>query len=218
MDWRTTPRRLSCVLLFALAALPAAAVAPAPTAKTCEALAQWARDNRESLPRDYRGLLAFPLAERRAIYSRLTAAEKAAFWSDKIGIYLEEHPELSARQRNAIAEAKAFLQPHRYELAAEKASPAGERLEKELALFAHRMDGQLGEKVARELLYGLGPDSSGQKASFGVISCQCNSSHDCAPGAGDCIIPDNDCQETIWGCGAGGAQPCYAVCSGWPSH
>ncbi len=218
MDWRITPQRLSCVLLLALAAFPAAAITPAPAVKNCGALAQWARDNRESLPRDYRGLLALPLAERRAIYTQLSAAEKAAFWSDKMNTYLEEHPQLTAGQRSAVAEAKAFLSPALYPSASEKASPVHERLEKELAAFAARMEGQLGEKTARELIYGLGPDRSGEKPSFGGISCQCNSSHDCAPGAGDCIIPDNDCQETIWGCGPFGANPCYNVCSGWPSY
>ena len=110
------------------------------------------------------------------------------------------------------------MSPEIYGPASAEASPDRERLGKELDLFAARMDSQLGEKLARELIYGLGPDLSGEKPSFGAISCQCNSSHDCSPGAGDCIIPDNDCQETIWGCGPLGANPCYAVCSGWPSY
>ncbi len=213
MDWRITPRRLSCILLLALTAVPAAAITPAPAAKTCEVLAQWVRDNRESLPRDYRGLLAFPLAERRAIYTQLTAVEKAAFLSDRIDIYLEEHPELSPGQLGAIAEAKAFLSPDRYELASAKASPALDRLRRELDLFADRMDDRLGEKVAGELFYGLGPDTSGQKASFGEGSCQCIRSRECVPGL-ECVVPANDCQVTPSGCGFGYTSPCYAVCGG----
>ncbi len=60
----TTKALLSALFLLATTALPLAATAP----RECEALRQWALDNKEKLPHDYAGLSALPVRERRAFY------------------------------------------------------------------------------------------------------------------------------------------------------
>ncbi len=207
MDWRTTPRRLSCVLLVAIAALPAAAIAPAPTVKTCEALTQWARDNRDSLPRDYRGMQAYPSAERRVIYTHLSAEEKAAFWNDKISAYLEEHPQLTAGQKQAIAEARAIVTPDLYAVAQDR----GARDER-LAAFLARLAPSLGEPTVSELFYGLGPAASRSGLGYPPIPlCDCFVPRDC-PASATCIDMAA-CQPTIEGCGPIGTLECQGLCT-----
>lgn len=210
MEWRKASQRLSCVLLLAAAAFPLAAITPAPAAKTCDAVMQWARDHRDSLPRDYRGLLAYPTDERRAIYTQMSAEEKAAFWSDRIGVYVEEHPELTAGQMLAAAEARAFLKADFYEVET-PGSPAALR-EQELAQFTDRMNAGLGEKVARELLYGLGPAAPGQSVSAaGAATCECRRIVECWDG--ECKSPSAPpCTQTVSGCGIGGNLPCTGMC------
>lgn len=211
MDWCQATRRLSCVLLLTVAAFPAAAITPAPPAKTCDAVLQWARDNREDLPRDYRSLLAYPTDERRAIYTQMSAAEKAAFWSDRIGVYVAEHPELTAGQLGAVAEARAFLQPDFYE-AAKPGSPTAALREQEQLRFEDRMHAALGEAVARELLYGLGPDAPGQQTSASLAAtCECRRIVECWNG--ECKSPSAPpCTQTVSGCGMGGNLPCTGMC------
>jgi hypothetical protein len=212
MEWRKASQRLSCYLLLAAAALPLAAISPAPTAKTCDALREWARDNRDDLPRDYRGLLAFQLDERRAIYTQLSAEEKAAFWSDRLGVYVQEHPELTAGQLGAISEARAFLQADFYE-AEKPGTPAGALGEAERGLFADRMHALLGETVARDLLYGLGPEAPGQNAVESTdATCECRRVVECS--VGYCKSPSAPpCTQTVSGCGIGGNLPCTGMCT-----
>ncbi len=207
MERRTAFRHLASVLLISAAALPLAAITPAPSGQTCDAVMQWARDNRDSLPRDYRSLLAFPLDQRRAIYTHLTAAEKANFWSDRIGLYLEEHPKLTAGQLRAAAEARDFLKADIYEVS----PPSAPLREQQLSVFMERMNAGLGEKVAQELLYGLGPEAAGPNTSLAPLTCVCLTDSECTGGR-LCLVPNSPCSASPWGCGPGGARPCTRMC------
>ena len=174
----------------------------------------WAKENRQELPRDYRGLLAYPLDERRAIYTHLSATEKAAFWSGKIASYLEEHPQLSAVERQAVAEAQAFLTPEIYTATAAPDSPARARVVEQLNAMATRVTLGLGEAAAQELLYGLGPEAkakSGAKTSTSLgPSCDCAFLLDCKSPANCWDLP---CLVKPSGCGIGGNFPCDGVCN-----
>lgn len=209
MDWCQATKRLSCVLLLTAAAFPAAAITPAPTAKTCDAVMQWARDQRENLPRDYRGMLAYSTGERRAIYSNLSADEKAGYWSDRIGVYLEEHPQLTAVQQSAIAEARSFVKAGLFEAASQ---PANAVREQEIARFEGRMIAGLGEKATRELFYGFGPAGTEQRSADST--CQCRNLGDCQ----ELGIPSTSCNtaeacDQVGGCGFLNNQNCIGMCN-----
>lgn len=207
MEWRKATQRLSCVILLAVAALPLAAITPAPTAKTCDAVLQWARDNRETLPRDYRGLLAYPAGEQRAIYSNMSANEKAGYWTDRIGVYLEEHPELTAGQQRAIAEAQAFVKAEIFETPQKPGMPANEAL----ARFSERMVASLGEKATQELFYGFDSAATGQRAA--ASGCECRGLNDCIRQS----IPSDYCNNMEFcdqwvGCGFMLHLTCTGMC------
>ncbi len=208
MDWRKATQRLSCVLLLTAAAtFPVAALTPAPASKSCEAVMQWAKDNRGSLPQDYRGMLAYSAGEQRAIYSNMSAGEKAAYWTDRIGVYLQEHPELTAGQQRAIAEARAFVKTEVFETVEKPGMPENAAL----ARFSERMNASLGEKITQELFYGFSSTSTEQRESGGT--CECRNLGDCNRQG----LPATFCNTAesclqVSGCGFMLNQMCIGLC------
>lgn len=213
MDLRkATTKSLSALLLLAVSAAPlAAATAPAP--RSCDELKKWALDHRQELPRDYQGLLAYELDQRRAIYGQLSAQEKASFWQQKLAAYVADHSELSAAQVAAIAKASAAFRPEIYGLDAGAEPLAGAEKEARAAL---------GDAIATELFYGLGPEKGAAGLTGTVKSgldstCNCASIVDCPRPMYNQCDPYWGCTDpTPTGCGAGGTKPCSKICTWVP--
>lgn len=216
MERQPDLRRLAFALLLAAAALPLSALDSAPANGTCEAIRAWAKENRQNLPKSYRGLLSFPLEQRRAIYADLSPVEKSVFWTEKIAAYLAEHPELEAGQRQAAAEVQAFLTADVHALAAGPDSPAKTSMQNRLLAMAESVTARLGEDHARRLLYGLGPAPADVRRSEPRASergrCNCWYMFDCTD-------PEDICDELIGClqppfpiCGPGAAMPCTGSC------
>lgn len=220
MDRRQPSKRQLCLalLLTAAAALPLAAsppVAETPAEpQACTQLAQWAVDNRHSLPSDYRGMLAYPLHERRAIFNTLTPQQKADFWRDRIEHYLQENPGLSERQMKAIAEGAALLTPGLYATLAKPESPRKASIEGWVDEVIAQVRAGLGDQETRDLFYRLGPASGAEKAAAPVTA---NDPCDCWL-VSDCEWPVNYCDtfSGCWqtpGCGPGGTRTCRGTCT-----
>lgn len=201
------------LLILAFAAAPlAAATAPAP--RNCDALKQWALDHRGELPRDYQGLLAYEMSERRAIYGNLSAEEKVAFWQQKLAAYVADHRELSAAQVAAIGQASSAFRPEIYGLGAGSEPLAEAEKEARAAL---------GDKIAQEIFYGLGPDKAAAAglagpAQSGLLdTCNCASIVDCPRPMFNQCDPYWGCTGgTPTGCGVGGTKPCSKLCTWVP--
>lgn len=196
---------LAALLLTAFAAAPLAA-ATAPASRSCEQLKQWLLDHRSELPRDYLGLQAYELAERRAIYSDFSPEEKAAFWQDKVAAYLGGHPDLPADQVAAIRKAAAAFRPEIYRPGAPT---------EPLAKVDKEARAALGDEIVQEVLYGLGPEkAAGGNARPGLDLPGCN----CLTLV-DCPRPRyKQCEEIdgcllVGGCGLGGSQACINLCT-----
>lgn len=212
MDLRkATTKSLSALLLLAFAAAPLAATAPAP--RGCDALQQWALENRQELPKDYQSLLAYPLSERRAIYSHLSAEEKVAFWQQKVAAYIEDHRELTTDQVAAIRKAGSALRPEIY---GPQAGPDP------LAEVEKEARAALGDEIVQGFFYGLGPEAGGKAQAGGEVQsgleqCNCASIVDCPRPMYNQCDPWWGCSgATPTGCGGAGTKPCSKICTWVP--
>ncbi len=207
---KTTSKRLSAVLLLLLAA-SAPLAAEAPAAGACGAMQQWALDHRAELPTDYAGLLAYPVAQRRAIYGTLSADEKVAVWQDRVAAYLAAHPELSVDQIDAIGAAASFLRPDLFAWSkGANDDPAAEVLKEARAA--------LGDRIVREVFYGLGPAKAAAREGIEGSSvqplCDCRTWNDCPDTSTNaCLnVVGDPCEIQTTGCGAFWSQVCYRQC------
>lgn len=206
---KATTKSLSAgLLMLAFAAAPLAAIAPAPS--NCEALKQWALDHRGELPGDYKGMLAYSLEERRAIYGELSAVQKAAFWQDKVAAYLSAHRELSAAQVDAIRAAASAVRPEIYGWQKADADP--------LAQVAKEARAALGDRIVQEVFYGFGPATDGKAGVASSLkpglsgTCDCRNLGDCDLGIHNACGSDGSPCTQVSGCGFSGTQACIRNC------
>lgn len=211
MDLRQLTRRLLPGLLLAAAVLPLSAAQP----RECEALRQWALEHRAELPSDYQGLLNYPTAQRRAIWSNLSAEQKSAFFRDRVSLFLADHPRLSPFEVATIESAAARLTPESYRT--ERLSgEVRQTRQDEMTALGLNVIAAVGEKITREVFYGLGPEAKGAKTpelAAGLIpTCECQYFFDCTNGATTCSTIFGPCAG-ISGCGFGGTSQCNGMCT-----
>lgn len=186
----------SILLLAMVAAVPAHAAEPV---SSCNTLAAWAA-GLETLPADYSSFTALPEAHRRAVYQRLSAAERSALWQRQWREALEL-PGWNAEQRALIAEAGQKLTASSSSSA--QRSEAMRDLESRVAQAFPRPD-------ALRVFYRLGPRASSIEASA-VKVC------DCTVGGTTNFCEESECQDVaclqrIDGCGFSWEFPCDGRC------
>ncbi len=182
------------LLLVSFATFPIFAIEPV---SSCNTLAAWAA-GLETLPADYSSFTALPEAHRRAVYQRLSAAERSALWKQQWREALEL-PGWNAEQRALIAEAGQKLTASSSSSA--QRSEAMRDLESRVAQAFPRPD-------ALRVFYRLGPRS--MEASL-VKVC------DCTVGGTTNFCEEGDCQDVaclqrIDGCGFSWEFPCDGRC------
>lgn len=195
---QTTKIFVSGLALLASAALPLAAAT-----RPCEALRQWALENRAKLPHDFAGLSALPMGERRALYGVLTADEKSAYWQEKVAAYLAAHPELGADQVEAIGVAAAALQPPVFAW-----HEAGE---KPLAKVEKEARAALGDELVHAVFYDFDFGAADVRSTEGGEPCHCLVREECGMG-GPYRCAGNPPCEPIIACGMGWTETCTKIC------
>jgi hypothetical protein len=216
MERRQPSKRQLCfvlLLLLTVVALPVAAVKPAADGQPrCEVLKQWALENLDLLPRDYAGLLAYPMDERRAIFGTLTPEQKAAFLSDRVAHYVRENPRLSAQQKKTIDEGLAVFSPALYAVMAQGESPRTASFEKLIDQKMEYVKLGLGDAMTNEIFFRLGPVNGTEKHSVPTtdsVDCDCRLNQ-CTGGA--FCDTASGCTQ-VPGCGPGGTALCRGICS-----
>ena len=193
---QTTKIFVSGLFLLASATLPLAAAT-----RPCEALRQWALENRAKLPHDFAGLSALPMGERRALYDVLTAEEKSAYWQEKVAAYLVAHPELSAAQVEAIGVAAAALRPPVFTW-----HEAGE---KPLAKVEKEARAALGDDLVHAVFFDFA--AADVRATAGGEPCHCRYDEECGMGYPYRCGGNPPC-EPIIACGIGWTETCTRTC------
>ena len=189
------PRIASAALILILAAAPVTALEPN---SSCQALAAWAA-NLENLPTDYASFTALPSSHRRAVYPRLSAAERAGLWQRQWQEALQL-PGWNAEQAALIAEASQVMDSGSFTAA--KPIEAIRDLESRVAQAFPRAD-------ARELFYQLGPrDPRIEASAIKVCDCSLGGTNFCE--VGDCR--QVACLQPIDSCGFSWDFPCDGRC------
>ncbi|HWN66158.1 MAG TPA: bacteriocin fulvocin C-related protein [Haliangium sp.] len=179
-----------------------ATITAVPVAQDCATVDAWLQENKAWLPTEYEDISSYPMAYRRAIFSRLAADQKSALWKQHLRRYVDSRPELSAQQlefiRGAmdIASVKLFLEP------VDLHHQALEELRK-AAVDA------FGEEESRLLLATLGADEV-QDVAQPLATCECSVYSDWCPWWHECYF--GGCGSTLSGCGTYYKYRCDGTC------
>ncbi|GAB3874138.1 hypothetical protein GCM10029964_015610 [Kibdelosporangium lantanae] len=177
--------------------------APAMAAGRESPVAKWVRANADRLPTTYADFTTYPLAYRRAIYSALPEARRAALWSEHLNRYRAAHPGLTARQHKVIDDAVQLVKSGVNDPAAR-------------VLGKSAVDA-FGEQEAKALVWRLGPDDTGVVHPNGAqvpdcdAWCATDGGSGCGSGTG-CFASPWHCNRTEHGCGLFWYWPCDGLC------
>lgn len=175
----------------------------------CVVAARWAEENAKALPSSLTEFSTYSLPYRKAIYHRLSRAEKLNLWHEQVRYYLDSLT-LTDAQRAFIVktdqEMEQYFGPERRE----------ERIQQQ---YVSRGKEILGTAIAKMVFADLGINTPEARAvaKGDVVAggCSCNRSGggDFCPttglacGQGSCII-------TADGCGWWWCEPCDGDCNG----
>lgn len=188
--------------LLAAVALQGFAIEPV---SRCQELQEWAAQLKE-LPADYESFVAYEPDQRRAMYGRLSNAERAVFWQHQLSASLEEKSWNEA-QRALIVEVRTFLTEESY---------AARQADDELArAAAASLEARVAEAFARadsmRVFFDLGP--SERRTRLGLVpACDCRLGYPNECGVlGNCNIPVCGTRQA---CGIGWGDLCDGLCWG----
>jgi hypothetical protein len=207
-------------------ALPAALIigiagAVLPSEKPeCEIAHEWAIAHRGTLPTTHAEISKYSLIYRRAIYSELPEAARAALWREHLSSYAGSDSPLNQGQKALVAEAIANIEAY-------WSGPAGKA---RLKLLEPRLHAAFDKQLGKEVFATLGtpePPRSPEAATATVgtfrslfrgastivlPNCSCSTDSDWCGGTTICV-DTNTCDWTTIGCGTLFSYPCDGKCS-----
>lgn len=193
----------------AIAGLLAAVALPVfPVEKpSCQALETWA-SQLEKLPADYESFSQLTLVQRKAVYNRLSSAERAALWHRHWREALQQDG-FTAEQKSLIAEAGRLVSA---DTLSALRSEEGQRYEEARAAvdaFGARAEKSFTKAAALALFYRLGTPAAAPAAGLAYY-CYCNSgADDCEPGY---LCDPSFCRIRLFGCGLFYEETCDGEC------
>lgn len=193
MKW-TVPSLMGFALLIS---------ALAPTRARAEGCAEaraWVKQNARNLPTTYEAFIQQPMMYRRLMMEVMSPETKSALWRQHFVLYLEQHPSLTAEQKDVVHEAHYLASPENFR------PEARESLKASLAALRQKGELVFDIKELSNLLTKLG---SAEDSGMSLMrpSCDCSDDFDC--GGGDC---SSTICNTTDGCGTFGAYTCIGFC------
>lgn len=197
------------LLIAFVSASPSFAIEPV---SKCDALAAWAAAL-EKLPTDYEAFVALEPDQRRAVYTRLSEAQRAGLWQEQLSRALARDVWNDA-QRALIAETRAFLNSANFVANGSGAGSLFETVQSKAAALEAEAFQEFSRAEAQQLFLFLGPKAAfaGKRGGDPPPACDCRISN-----PGDCVNPpdcydDGVCRQALR-CGLGWMAVCDSLCA-----
>ena len=190
--------------LLAAIALPGFAIEPKAS---CQALESWAA-GLQQLPTDYDSFSQLSLVQRKAVYSRFSATERASLWKRHWQEALKQGS-WSAEQKALLDEAGRVMNADTFAALAPREGERYAAVRATVDALSVRLMKAFTRDEATALFYRLGTPVATPEAGL-AFRCYCNSGYDdCEPGF---TCDPSGCQIRFFGCGMYYEEVCDGEC------
>jgi len=194
--------------LLAAVTLPGLAIEPKPS---CDSLDGWAAQLPQ-LPADYESFSALPVANRKAVYRKLSDSQRATLWQRqwrevlKAGSWSED-------QKALITEAGRLTIPETFASLRKGEGASFDAASAAIRDFGDRAVAAFSKTEAIRLFSLLGPPPAGTISGAAVMTCWCNlAAQDCWDPSWTCKWFGYPCMPTVEGCGSFWTESCDGRC------